>query len=394
VTTPAQPNPGALALPEGLTEGDMIDLIDGRLAPEREAFVLMAIKAEPRLAVLVRRLREDAAAVAGLDGGIEVPADLADRVEAQLHAEALASLAAQEADAPLEPAVTSVVTVSSSDDGSPWRLVLESAWTRRLATAASIAIVAGAGLLAYHQFAPAPPPGPGPIGPIAVTPAAPGPGEPGPGLEAGPEVAVATAPDASSIGQPPPLIADPPAVAATISPERALELARQGRLAISVRLPHAEAGALKRIEALARAAGREGGWREVGLDRVPVAYASLLTPTMTVPSLSGPARPPILVAGEERGVRSGVDARVDLSFQRRAVVRAIWSVDVSPRAAAIAGLLDALSPGRPDGAVLVERDAPMLPPPALTPEDVLWWHNPPSTWGTKVSIPVVVEDLE
>jgi len=75
-------------------------------------------------------------------------------------------------------------------------------------------------------------------------------------------------------------------------------------------------------------------------------------------------------------------------------VLAVYSVEIAPRGATLAGLLDALSPGRPEGAVLRVMEAPMLPPLAATPEDVLWWQNPPASWGQRVRVPVVVEGLE
>ena len=370
----------------------MIDLVDGKLPADREQAVLAALRAEPRLALLVRQLRDDEAGLAMLRD-VRVPADLGDRIESALQTQALRDLAAQEADAPAEVATTSVVTVRQSGGG--WRMVLESAWAGRLATAASIAIVAGVGYLGYGEYQRAMQrPGLGvansgnpttPIVPEVVRPA---------------EVEVAAGPgNAETTPEGPEPGATVVAAAEALTPERAIAMARQGRLVISVRLPSAGAGAMKRVEGIARAAGREGGWRPMAMDQLPPAYAGLLTPSIAVPNGGTPARPGLPTLAGDGSLGGGGTASDPRPTVRpvgpvRGVVLAVYSVEIAPRGATLAGLLDALSPGRPEGAVLRVMEAPMLPPLAATPEDVLWWQNPPASWGQRVRVPVVVEGLE
>lgn len=390
--TPAddQPRPTtgkSLGLPAGLTEADMIDLVDGKLAADREQAVLSALKAEPKLALLVRQMRGDEAGLAMLRD-VRVPTDLGDRIESALQTQALRDLAAQEAQAPAEAVMASVVTVREASEGGAWRILLESAWPRRLATAASIAIVAGVGYLGYNEYqrslqrpglgitttGGAAPIVPEPVNPTSI------------------EIAADPAKEPTTPDGPTPDTAV--AAAEAMTPERAIELARQGRLVISVRLPSAGSDAMKRVESIARAAGREGGWRPMPMNQLPPAYAGLMTPSIEVPQSplpNGPGQPTLTSDGQ---AGPGPSATPQLSTPRRPVVVAIYAVELAPRGAMLTGLLDALSPGRPEGAVFRVVDAPMLPAAPVSPEDVLWWQNPPASWGLKVRVPVVVEGLE
>ena len=137
--TTGLPNP----LPHGITEADLIDLADGVLARDREDVVLGALKSDPRLGLLAKQFRADRELVAGL-GEVRAPAGLAEGIEARLEAAALRDLASASRDVPRPIPISQV----ERREPSVLRLLMESAWPRRLAVAASIAIVAGLGTMA------------------------------------------------------------------------------------------------------------------------------------------------------------------------------------------------------------------------------------------------------
>ena len=110
-------NPG---LPLGVSEGDLLALIEGLPMPaERAGVVRGAIARDARLGGLVAQMRADRAELAGLVG-VKPPADLLERVEAQLEREALVGLARGEADAAAGQIVTFGIRPDRPETGYGW----------------------------------------------------------------------------------------------------------------------------------------------------------------------------------------------------------------------------------------------------------------------------------
>ena len=377
--------------PQQVTEADMIDLADGVLARDREEIVLAALKRDPRLGLVAKQFRADRIVLSGL-GDVHAPAGLADGVQARLEAAALRGLSTASHQAPGSIPISSVWRA----EPSALRLLLESTWTRRLATAASIAIVAGLAVLGVQairsgaRFSHA--------GPIArTTPrddAAPAtPGAPGSTEE---EVAVTPSPQPATPAATP---AAPDKVAATteLTDARVLQLVREGRLAVTIHTP-AAASAIKRLDARVRA--REG-WRSVAMDNVPSQYVALLTPMpatpMRAPDTAEPA--PMAVASDSTGKppENRVPATAPAALPvLRPVVKAMYTIELPSGDAAITALLRAVKDGLPADATVSIRELaqPAHAPLALDPESILWWNAPPDEWSKKSTVPVVVEGLE
>jgi hypothetical protein len=406
----------------GVTEAEILDLVElgaSALAPGRHEAVIKAIKSDPKFGRLINSMRADRAAVVSLADEVEsAPVDLIERVEARLQIEALRELAQQAAMTETEAAPSSMVVVRHP---GTMRLVLESRWTRRLATAASIAILGAAGFVAVREVqkyqekeaqrraaiakakdeaskrggetsAPV-------IDDAPVTPTAPTLAQNEPRMEAAPAVAMA----------------------APITLERARELAAQGRLAISVRNTDVQATplVLKRVDALSRSplgGGRDSGWRAVDVQRAPAQYAMLTTPTMPVPAGmlpgTGPRPIEITIAGEKSNT-SGPTLPPLVSMSHgglapaRAAVRAIYTVELDDKDRTLSTLVDqlvqaklgpgksrSLEPGADDGVVFVELPKAIEPALSFAPDDVLWWNSGASSWSRPVLVPVIIETLE
>lgn len=383
------------SLPTGLIEADVIDLMDGCLPPEREGVVLAALKSHPELAVLAKQFRSDRNAVA-LIGLAHAPAGLAEGIEARLEAAALRDLASASDDA-LAPIPISQVVVR---EPGVLRLLMDTPWTRRLATAASIAIVGTLGWVGLRPLLrstapaivfnnPSGPSGAGPsTTPIPIVPEAP--------LRAV-EIADRT-PD-----WPPTAPTEIATVAPATSPGAPLalaaaQLAAEGRLAITVRIASSPA-ALKRIEALAKA--RDTGWRPIALD-APEQYASLLTPAADAaapqPSVPGPKPTTIASADGSGPSRPTVPAPTGPGAlpPLHPVVKAIYAVEITPGEQPLESLLRSISDTLPDGATVTLRTLPqpIAAPVTLDPDAVLWWNNPTGRWSRRSRVPVVIETLE
>ena len=406
----------AFQLPAGITEADLIDLVDGvALHPSREAAVLAALKAEPRLGLLIKQLRDDRGGLMNL-GEVHAPLGLAEGIEARLEQDAIRSLAQA------EETTTDAIPISAVRIETPgaWQVLLESAWPRRLATAASLAIV---GSLVYFGGREAIRAWPnvmgGPGGPNVVVKPKPDHGTPG--LDAAPSPApieVATGPtdgpdgpnSAAAMTSIAAHTPDAPVADVPLTVEQAAALARQGRLAISVRAPRDVASTLKNVDAIARNAGRDATWRGVGIDQVPTELAFLSTPTMIVPGASSPAHPdaPAIAVASAEGssptpTPSAKTAPAHLADARHAVVKAIYTVDIDPTDAAITRLVESLKSASSltqgtlaPGAEIVLRklETPVERPVSFEPEDILWWANQPSAWAKLSTIPIVIETLE
>jgi hypothetical protein len=379
-------------LPPGITEADLIDLVDGVLAREREGAVLAALKQHPEVGLLAKQFRADRSLVIGL-GELRAPSGLAEGIESRLEAAALCDLASQSREVP-RPIPISQVQVH---EPSMVRLLLESPWTRRLATAASLAIVVGLGIVGIraalsnlpskpvaHKDAPNPIPDltdplPAPTIDVAAKPSDETPASSTP-AEAPTIIAAVTEP-----------------VREELSHARAAQLASEGRLAITVRATLA-GPALKRLESLARA--RDTGWHTIALD-APAQYAGLLTPQIdAAPVKPTPNSPnPIDVAGTQNHPTPAAPSSGSTASTlppARPVVKAIYTIEVTPGEQPFESLLRSISDALPDGAKITLRmlPQPIATPIAIDPDSVLWWTSPTSKWSRHARVPVVVEGLE
>lgn len=411
-------NPSPAELPFGLTEDDLVDLVEGSLPAHREAVVLAALKAKPRLGLLVKHLRADSAALVSLaEIDTIAPAGLADGIEARLQSEALHALADDSAHAPLSLPVSSVRV----DEPGVIRILLESVWARRFATAASIAIVGGIAAFAVLQVSRSLTPAHSPSGIASTqsghTPAAAPPtsdASAAPAHSAPLAVAAAGNPadTAPSVGPPAPgpsetIAASAPPAAPELTLADAQRLAREGRLVISVIATEPGSGfpAVKRAESLARAIGREGGWHSIDMTGVPAQFTALLSPVTPPFDPSDPAhehQPQTIIASDSAlhtpvsPIRPGPSTLIP---PPRPVVKAIYAVEVDPRERAIKSLIDSLrdttTTGAPAPRILLRAvDQPFAQTAPLEPDAILWWNSVPSRWVRRATIPVVVETLE
>lgn len=389
-------------LPAGITEADLIDLVDGvALHPSREAAVLAALKAEPRLGLSIKQMREDRAGLTAL-GELHAPLGLADGIEARLEADAIRSLAHAEEGA------ADVIPISTMRVETPgiWHHLLESAWPKRLATAASLAIV---GSLIYFGGREMLRNGwPTTSSTLAVKPTpAPDIAPPAP-HDAPAPIEVAAAPDTpSTAASGPTLIADAAPAEQPITPEQAVALAREGRLVISVRAPRDAASTLKRVETLARSGSRDASWRTLALDGLPTEFALLTAPSMPAPPThttpaADPTRPEIgIAAADPAKPHDSVPAVQTPPTPLRPVVKAIYTIELDPRERSITDLLESLRDSSRGSlvqsgteVVLRKLDQPLERTISLAPEDILWWANQPSAWTRRATVPVVIETLE
>jgi hypothetical protein len=376
------------SLPRGITEADVIDLVDGVLSREREALVLTALRQHPELGLLAKQFRADRSMVAGL-GEVRAPGGMAEGIESRLEAAALRDLASQSREVP-RPIPISQVQIR---EPSVLRLLLDSPWTRRLATAASLAIVVGLGAfairgvinslpgkqLAHKDPAPNPapeiaPPTPAPVVEIAVKPS-----------------------DTTELTTPTVIAAIPEPTSEALTDAVAARLASEGRLAITVRATIA-APALKRLETLARA--RDNNWRAIPLD-APAQYALLMSPQVdAAPIKPTPSSPdPITIASSEPTKPAPVASPTSASPTFPAlhpVVKAIYTVDLTPGEQPFEALIRSINDALPEGARVTLRvlPQPVAAPVAFDPDSVLWWTSPSGKWSKRSRVPVVIEGME
>lgn len=372
-------------LPKGITEDDVIDLVDGQLPKDREQVILAAIKAEPRLGALVKQLREDRTLFEG-SSDLKAPPGLALAIEAKLEAAAMRDLASAES------AIEQPIPVSSIEPVEPGilRLLMESAWPRRLAMAASVAIVVGIGALglreAVRSGAIAWPDAPK----VAVRPPVVNPDVPANPEQPAP-VEIAANPNNPSVAEVNP--APAPEARPTMTLAKAVELAREGRLVLTIRAVNAQP-AIARLDTLARTAGREGGWQGLDVNALPAQYAALRAPSLEVPGLRPLPTEPVVIAADAQPNAPLVGPRP--AHTPVAVVKAIYAVELDVRERTLESLLASITDGM-DGSVLAAfREAPPMPEPeiALDPEHVLWWTTSPAAWVKKHAVPIVIETVE
>lgn len=387
-------------VPPGVTPEDVIDLVDGRLPKGREATVIDAIAWQPRLGALVKQMREDRDGLVAM-GPVHAPVGLLSGIEARLQAEALRELAQAESE------TTTAIRVSTYEHASPsvLRTFVESIWARRLATAASLAIVAGLSALGVRELVRSGtlqwPYGTAQRTPDSTTPIVP---DGGPRVVPIPtEIVNATPGDGVKTPDAAPTT---PASPAPMTIAQAQTLAREGRLALVVRsLDRAGATAATRhIETIARAAGvgRDGPWAVLNAETLAPAYAAMLQPIVDVPGLPVPSAPsspnsPTVASGDPNDAQARPIGSTDAPGVTvpKLGVRAMYTVDIVPDERAIEGLFRSLSTG--DGSVHVAFRAlpePMFVELSAQPKDVLWWTASPTNWVKTRRVPVTIESVE
>lgn len=372
-------------LPAGLTEADLIDLVDGVLSPEREGVVLAALKKYPHMGLLAKQFRADRLMVATLSE-VRAPSGMAEGVEARLEAAALRDLASQSRAVP-QPIPVSHVHIRET---GALRLLMESPWTRRLATAASLAIMCGLGLIGMRAIYNALP------GKAIVHNASPSNSAPELAPEPAPTIELAHKPV-----QEPPTPA-PVTVTAASRPESdeltnavAARLAAEGRLSITVRTS-ITGPSLKRLESLAKA--RDTGWHLIPLD-APEQYAMLLVPQVEAAAphpAQNPVNPITVAGGDPVAPTAPTLHTAPLLPTSHTVVKAMYTVDVTPGEHSFASLLRSITDTLPEGATISLRTLPqpIASPVALEPESVLWWTSSTGKWSKRTRVPIVIEAFE
>lgn len=172
--------------------------------------------------------------------------------------------------------------------------------------------------------------------------------------------------------------------------DRALALAREGRLV--VRVVSRENGKVSdRLAALADRREPSRVWTIAA--SAPPEFAAALTNPQPSPDRPEP-RPAF--AGEEWKIpMQGLDesAREMLRWRKPERLEQVSLASVAPSAEALRALEETLA-DRLGQVEFAEADRPILassPTRALTPESLLWWTQPPAQWSAWIAVPVVIE---
>lgn len=323
-------------LPESLTESDLVDMVEGTLSPAREAVAIAALRAEPRLGLLIKQIRRDKAAIVDLEKveAPPVPSGFAAGVMAEL-AE-LAELGEREerslrelAEQSQERALGIPVSTLQYDQTGPVAGLFESRLFRALSIAAGLALVAGVGWYVSTEMrprasttvvvgVPTPPrliegsdsgiPEGETAPALANVPAQlPGDNAPGSG-SAGDLASASNSRERASANEPSRLsstqetsrvtsadrLAQAPKPAGahdsvapdadTLTQQQAVALAREGRLVVMV-APRDPPGLMRRLDNLVKLSAstaltptREPVWRALRIEAMPQAYAGLDQP--------------------------------------------------------------------------------------------------------------------
>lgn len=387
-------------LPPGITEEDVIDLVDGCISPAREKFLIDALRAHPRLGLLIKQMRSDRAGLSELPPSLAAPGNLLDGIEAKLNRAAMASLVDESAriEAPI-PVYTPPVVVRRS----ALSIFAESRAVRAFATAASLAIIGGIGYLAvrelYRQWPRVPPPTPVVIQPDDPTNTN-GASSTGIALTA-PDDTTTPPSDATAmavlVG---PLPDNSPTIQAELTPAEAIRLAHEGRLVITLRST-AVPSTLRLLEQLAAAREDDTRWRSYSPDALPIELAALSTPlpddTLN-PAPGHPAPQLPTFAGDSSPRPTPLQPLPDPSIasaSRHVVNKAVRLVWMPSDEKALEALLKNLNLNqREQTGTLRILPSAIDARPALDPESVLWWNRSGEAWTVRVAVPIVVEVVE
>lgn len=367
-------------------EEQLLDWIDGRLSPAEQAR-LVASSGRAGLEQRVRQMRANKRALESV--GVErAPSELMERVVAALERDALLGLSeglpAEEL-APIQ--ITDHVRAGRSDR---WSRVMPG-----LALAAGLVLLVGGGL--YWSTLLFAPPVKKTTGDVALAdrgaaPAAVVPGETAMKMASGAEATIEplAVADATTADPTP----SPVVEAAPITPERAVELARQGRLAI--RVVSKDARNLGVVETMGNGKGtRPWRLRKDVPPEVTAAVASAPPPGFVGPMMA--ASHPVSMAsviGPLVGPRAAFNvAPARVLTANGTSILGTYLLDVPTDELSLGSISTLLSSRLKAEVRFEELGEPVNTGAADEADDLLWWTQSPQQWSPRSSVPLVVEEL-
>lgn len=381
-------------LPQGLDESTLLALIEGDLRPSAQADVRRKLAAHPELAALIDRMIADRRHIQLLPA-VPVPDGLVEGAMAIAQRDTMTSLKLVEA----QPGPIAVSIPLRS----------RQSWWTRSKVAAALLLAAGGTIVIYATTKgqrPAGTPRVGDPGTLAKGPLTPsGPTNPQPLLadnlptphidSTPPAVPIDEIPDTrlTLAAAPGPSVVFPmlPAETSEDHLQRALSLAREGRLVVRV---IARTSAIAQTEVAALSSRRESGriWtlnREAPAEIIAAVARPPASPTPR-PEATQPA-----LADSQWQVPMRPLLRIDPSLptydgpQNR---EKVCLASVSPSIGALQSLQTVLTERL--GAVSfaeLPSSAPTAATPAVTADSVLWWTQAPAQWSAWIDVPVIVE---
>ncbi|MCG3122750.1 MAG: hypothetical protein GIKADHBN_01151 [Phycisphaerales bacterium] len=384
-------------------------MVEGRLAAEHERAVLQRWKNRPEVIAFVEDAIQDRAGLASLPE-VAAPVELLDRVEAVLERDSLLGAGTGEQPIEFSTGIEQGTLVSARPPRAP-----SFSGRRRLSPALRYAGLAAMLVLATvvtFQMVRNSGPGSssssivqGPVeaaGPALTSSAADTPiamSEPqaeAPGAVALSKSELGAAPDRaeSDIQESGTLAMNELAEPAEMTADRALALAREGRLMVRVvtgsvdrAVGRMQTGEDRRLASVVSSVDAS----PADAERIAVAAEIARPLEFATSPLDGPTDAPSTLIAADRSHLPAVSLRTERPvIERRQARRAVARVDVAPSAEAIDSLKDALGT-RGTFVQFVELSDPIPSQPAFRPEQALWWTQPPSTWTPTIGIPVVFE---
>lgn len=167
--------------------------------------------------------------------------------------------------------------------------------------------------------------------------------------------------------------------------DRALALLDEGRLLIRVRSASPEATHARLVPLRERAPRAGQAWRLE--EEVDPALAIAMQEKFAMPVAD---TGPLAIAADDTPAR----LMVEPLDPPRTVLEGVYLVDARRDSSAIASLNAALSLGDGQVAVFEALPEPLELPAVLTPDAVLWWARPASSWSERRYLPVVIERVE
>lgn len=372
-----------------LGEEQLLDWIDGRLN-ETDQSRLADSSGRAGLHERVRQMQANKRALGSL-APVKAPPELMERVLATLERDALLGLAKGEAVEEHPPILISTRAASGR-------------WSRAvpgLALAAGLVLLVTGGVYwSSLLFTPGPKPA---VGPIARTDHAETP-LPAPATEPAPiatasrgmtEPSAMKAADAAAPAGATSELATT-AAAESVSVDRAVELAREGRLVMRVESKNTRG--LTSLEAMGNGRGARA-WRLRKDVPAAVTASVLAASTATAPSdFVGPvmaASHPTNVASLLAplvGPRAAYNVAPPRVTSRGAEIVGTYLLDLPANAASLQSLATTFADKLQGGVRFEELPEPADAPALSDPESLLWWTQPPPQWAPRATVPVVVEE--
>lgn len=392
---PSRPPPSGHV--DQVDELDLLGWVEGDLPRARQQPVEDLLAREPRLRALLDSMSADRATIRTLPLPA-APVDLLSRVEAQLERDLLVGLSGpstETLDIPI-----SRVTVKS--DGILARMgrrgrIGRAPALRYASLAASILIVGVVGIVMWPSLTSRTNRPSGAQPPTLITPGS----LASASTESSTEAPLSDADTAAGIinnalakAEPAPSLTDLALAQATIADalapadesitaDRALELLREGRLAVRIRT-------LDRDRTLVRLASIHAEPRPTWslLDRADETVLAALAPK---PPLEQPTLDPTVLASSRE--QSDVPRPSIITPASSPTPRAVYIAEVDATARALATLRGVLGSGSNQVAEFVALDTSIATPDAASIESILWWTRPPSGWVSRRTIPVMVDPV-